>query len=190
MGFTGIFMTDSIVQKLREELLKGLPGKPAQNIMSPNVRFTGIKFPNPANAKSSGVLILLYPDVKGLSTVFIERTSFGPHGGQISLPGGKKENSDIGIISTALRETKEEIGVEVSPIQVVGELSPLYVPNSNFNIFPVIGYLDKLPVMLKDDKEVKSIIRIGIEELFHADNKGVKWFNKSEYNIEAPYYNA
>lgn len=189
-GFTGIFMTNKLVFNLKKELLNQLPGKPAQEKMSPTVRFTGISYPDPSNAKASGVLLLIFPDEMGLSTVFIKRTSFGPHGGQISLPGGKREQADPSIVSTALRETNEELGIETSPIKVLGELSSLYVPNSNFNIFPVLGYLEKSPTMVKEDKEVESIIRIGIKQLFHPDNKGVRFFSRSGFDIEAPYYKA
>ena len=183
-------MIDNFISKLEKELLKGLPGKSAQERMSPTVRFTGFMLPDKTKAKSSGVLILLYPKNSGVATVFIERTAFGPHGGQISLPGGKKEKNDSSLIATALRETSEELGIDVSSIHVLGELSSLYVPNSNFNIFPVVAYQDIIPKMSKEDKEVKSIIEIGLSELFHPDNKGVKSFIKSGYNIEAPYYNA
>ena len=190
MGFTGISTTDPFILDLHERLNTTLPGKAAQEIMAPTLRFTGIKYPGPAKAKRSGVLLLLYPDKTGWTTVFIERTAYGPHGGQISLPGGKIETEDKNLQATALRETKEEIGVSSEQIVVVGELTSLYVPNSNFFISPFVGFVKEAPEMIKDDKEVAPIIKIGIKELFDARNKSLKSFSKSGQNIHAPCYSA
>ncbi len=190
MEFTGISMTDTFISKVQKRIHMSLPGKAAQELMAPTVRFTGLKYPDPANSKRSGVLLLLYPDITGWSTVFIERTVYGPHGGQISLPGGKMEADDRDIQATALRETKEEIGVSPEQIEVLGELTSLYVPNSNFLVSPFVGFINEVPEMVKDDKEVASIIKIDVRELFDAKNKGTKSFSRSGYDIQAPYYRA
>ena len=72
---------------------------------------------------------------------FIQRPQYnGAHSGQISLPGGKSEPHDIDILTTALRETQEEIGIPSYEINVLGNLSPIYIPNSNFNVLPFVSY--------------------------------------------------
>ncbi len=78
----------------------------------------------------------------------IERTSHNPndrHRGQIGLPGGKREVDDVDLVATALREAEEEIGVPRERIEVLGQLSPLYVSVSNFMIYPTVGYVDAAP---------------------------------------------
>jgi len=183
-------MTERLIDRLKSKLGGVLPGKEAQEIMAPEVRFTGKKFPDPSLSKSSGVLLMLYPNKGEWTTVFIERTEFGPHGGQISLPGGKMEEHDKDIRSTALREAKEEIGVDQKKIKVIGQLSTLYVPHSNFDINPVVGYQEEIPEFNQDDKEVKTIISISLNELFDKKNRGIKTFINGGNAFHAPYYNA
>jgi len=183
-------MTKLIIEKLEINLNGKLPGMKAQENMAPNIRFPKSKFPDPELSQPSGVLILLYPNKGEWATVFIKRTSFGPHGGQISLPGGKQEKEDSDIIATALREAEEEIGADRNKIKVIGRLSPLFVPHSNFCISPVVGYQEDFPIFVKNQKEVQSIIRIQLNELFSQSNRGVQIFNRPDYEIQAPYYNA
>lgn len=184
-------MTNTLISNISGVLKGGkLPGEEAQLLMSPSVRVSGHIFPEPSHSRSSGVMVLLYPNSGDWSTVFIERTLYGPHGGQISLPGGKREKWDADISATALRETMEEIGVDQSDISVIGGLTPLYVPHSNFRIYPFVGFIEREPNMVKNDLEVKSIVRVGIGELFDKKNKGITNFYRSGFNINAPYYNA
>ncbi len=183
-------MTERFIKELEIKLKGNLPGKEAQEIMAPTVRFQGNKFPNPDLSKPSGVLILLFPSVGDWSTVFIKRTSFGLHGGQISLPGGKMEDNDIDIKATALREAMEEIGSDPFKIKVIGQLTPLHVPHSNFRITPFVGFLEEVPVLQQNEREVQAIIRIRLTELFDMKNRGIKTFNRSGNTIQAPYYNA
>ena len=181
-------MTEKLIEGLRKRLKRELPGSSAQELMAPNLRFTGNKLPDPKLSKPSAVLILLFPDAGDLTTVFIERTAYGPHGGQISLPGGKLEKTDKNIQETALREANEEIGVPGDEVEIIGQLTSLYVPHSNFCIVPVVGYLNKKPLFMKNDDEVVTIIEAKIYDLFHNRNKGVEHMNKGNFSIEAPYY--
>ena len=183
-------MTERTIERIKKKLDGDLPGREAQEIMAPTLRFAGVEFPDPSLSRTSGVLLLLYPRRGELSTVFIERTEFGPHGGQISLPGGKMEEHDRDVKSTALREAMEEIGVEQEKIQVMGQLSTLFVPHSNFTINPVIGFHNEIPEFVKNKEEVKSIISISLKELFDQRNKGVKTFINGSKTIHAPYYDA
>ncbi len=183
-------MTERLIEKLVTKINGVLPGKKAQEIMAPNIRYVGDKYPDRSNSTPSGVLILLYPNNGEWYTVFIERTTFGPHGGQISLPGGKKEDYDSDITVTALREAEEEIGINQTKIHVIGELTTLYVPHSNFSITPVVGFQNEIPVLKQNDLEVQSIINISFKELFDIKNKGIKTFNRGSNIIQAPCYNA
>jgi hypothetical protein len=70
----------------------------------------------------------------------------GIHSGQISLPGGKAEKTDPGPAFTALREAREEIGIDPEKVTIIGRLTDLYIPPSNYVVSPFIGYLAARPV--------------------------------------------
>ena len=122
-------------------------------------------------AKQSAVLILLYKKEKKPYLVLIERSSYkGVHSKQISFPGGKKEDQDINLKNTAKREAYEEIGIEIDKINIISELSYLYIPISNFIVFPFVATYTGNPTFIKDDKEVKKILEISIEDLLDKKN--------------------
>ena len=147
---------------LREELKKDLPGTEAQYKMAPGLRLH-IK-PN-TDVKKAAVLILLYPNGDSLSIVFIRRPKYiGIHSGQISLPGGKMEQNDSDLAVTALREAEEEIGINRNDVEILGQLSPLFIPVSNMLVSPVIGYVAAKPVFYAQQGEVVELIETSIEE--------------------------
>ncbi len=183
-------MYSQFINQLKNSLQKKLPGESAQKMMAPNIRFTGKTYPNKKTSKDSGVLILFYPDKNSLFIPFIQRPNYnGVHGGQISLPGGKFEIKDINLRTTALRETKEEIGVPNNQIEIIGHLSPIYIPNSNFNVTPFVGYAKNKPKFIPDSYEVQSIIEAPLNHLL--SNNYLSSFKKviNNHTIEAPYFN-
>jgi 8-oxo-dGTP pyrophosphatase MutT (NUDIX family) len=84
------------------------------------------------------------------------------HAGEISFPGGKWEKNDTDLLTTALRETKEEINLEIKPEQIVGQLKPVRTLNSGFRISSFVAVADELS-NLKDNVEVESILHIPLE---------------------------
>jgi 8-oxo-dGTP pyrophosphatase MutT (NUDIX family) len=183
-------MINSLMDHLSQCLKKELPGQSAQELMAPSVRPPGMDQFDGSNPRSSGVMILLFPAADGLSIVFIHRTPGGPHGGQISLPGGKAEKSDPDLFYTAKRETFEEVGVNPELIKVVGKLTPLYVPHSNYIIQPVIGYVESQPEFICDEKEVNGVIITPLKNLFNPENRKTMVLKRSDMEITAPYYDA
>jgi 8-oxo-dGTP pyrophosphatase MutT (NUDIX family) len=183
-------MTDSLILEIEKRMGKVLPGQQAQAMMAPSLRPGGRTGYDGSNPQLSGVMILLIPEDGILTTVFIHRTIWGPHGGQISLPGGKMEASDPDLIFTALRETSEEIGIETSSVKVLGSLTPLYVPHSNYLIHPVVGTMATVPEFNPDAHEVESVIRIALNELFDPENRKVMTIHRPGMDITAPYYDA
>jgi 8-oxo-dGTP pyrophosphatase MutT (NUDIX family) len=132
-----------------------------------------LEFP-PENAKLAGVMALFYPKEGEWQMVLIERQSFDErdqHKGQISFPGGKFDPSDADLSSTAIRETQEEIGVFSQYIQMLGSLTPIYIPVSNFHVFPYIGLMNFAPIFKPQWSEVKEIIEIPILDLLNPANQ-------------------
>jgi 8-oxo-dGTP pyrophosphatase MutT (NUDIX family) len=117
------------------------------------------------------VLILLYPINGILSFPLMRRPEYeGVHSGQISLPGGSREGDET-FEQNALRETREEFGV-TDPIEVLGALTPIYVPPSDFEIHPFVGYLPHRPTFTPDPVEVVEIIEVPLTLLFDEQAKG------------------
>ena len=150
-----------------EEIPK--PGLAAQLKMAPPQRFgtkeTLLKVPK--NVKKAAVMMLLYPNrEKELCFCLIQRTTYnGKHSGQISFPGGKREEEDIDFWSTALRESQEEVGVNPEKVQLITTLSPTYIPPSNFYVYPYLAYTNQCPDFIAEEGEVDHVIEVPLEDL-------------------------
>lgn len=175
------------IEQLKEELGKELPGQEFQLRMAPGIR---LQSRTRSATKKAAVLILLYPNGQSLYTVFIRRAKYlGIHSGQISLPGGKMEQDDPDINTTALREAKEEIGVNSDDVKILGGLSQLLIPVSNMLVFPVVGYIPYKPVFNPDLSEVDGIIETPIGEFLRQgviQNKIEKILFRE---VAVPFYN-
>lgn len=120
-----------------------------------------------------GVLLLLLETENDVEIVFTRRMEYaGVHSGQISFPGGKVEEQDSDFTATALRETEEEIGVGRSHLEVLGTLSELYIPPSNFLVYPTVAAAKTALNFKKQDREVKEIFSIPLSYFFLEESKG------------------
>lgn len=160
------------IEVLYQRLKQPLPGRDAQLKMASLVRIQKlIKSGVPKNAIRSSVLILLYPYQDTIGMVLMLRPQYqGIHSGQISLPGGKSELSDKDPGDTAMRESMEEIGINPAQIKLLGKLTDLYIPPSNYLVSPFIGYQEKNPKFHANPTEVAEIIEITLDELFNNAN--------------------
>lgn len=173
----------------KELLDQPLPGETAQVKMSPSSRFTGLNRPDRALARNSSVLILLFGKEHQVHFPLIRRTSYpGSHSGQISLPGGKVEPCDAAISDTAIRETEEELGISSKSIEIIGMLSPLYIPVSNFNVQPVIGWWHQPQPYCPNTREVEHIIEMPLEELISQHNPPTFSQQINEQEVISPFY--
>ncbi len=152
---------------LQQRLAQPLPGPTAHaRLVSTSYRPTRLELTPNAQTRQSAVLLLLYPGPHGLYLPLTQRHPYkGVHGGQISLPGGRTEPTDRSPVETALRETHEEVGVAPDEVRVLGQLSPLYVPPSNFLIHPVVGVLPYRPDFVPEPFEVADIIEAPLTRL-------------------------
>jgi|TARA_R110000782_G_scaffold237188_1_gene323492 8-oxo-dGTP pyrophosphatase MutT (NUDIX family) len=121
-------------------------------------------------ARQSGVLILFYEKNNILHTVLIKRAiNNSNHSGQIAFPGGKKEEHDANLIETALREANEEIGIVKEHVDVIGKLTDVFIPVSNFLVAPVIGFIDYSPTFTLQISEVYDIVEVEVQTLIHPN---------------------
>jgi 8-oxo-dGTP pyrophosphatase MutT (NUDIX family) len=184
-------MFERFIDSLKTALTNSLPGEKAQLLMGSGIRMKELRFmPMNDSTKKSGVMILLYPYQDSIFSALILRTkSKSKHSGQVALPGGKYEITDEDLIQTALRETNEEIGVDGKTIHVIGQLTPLYIPPSNFVVFPSVGYTESKPSFVPDRREVSEIIEYNLSELLKEENVKTKEFNvRDEATFVAPYF--
>lgn len=114
------------------------------------------------NPKYAAVNILLYQKNGDWYFPLIHRThnENDRHSGQISLPGGKKEETDADFAETAVRETWEEIGIETSKVKILRELSPIYIPPSNFFVYAFLSFTEVSPDFNFQKTEVQEILEI------------------------------
>ena len=176
---------------LESRLQRPLPGKVAQLKMSSLDRVKELRRMSPAdNAIQSSVLILLYPREGSISLVLMLRPVYpGVHSGQISLPGGKYEETDDSLVFTALREAREEIGIDPGQVQVIGQLTEMYIPPSNYIVTPVVGYQSTKPAFTSDPKEVAEVLEIRLDDLLDARNRQMKKAKLSlGFSLKVPSY--
>lgn len=155
---------ESFIAKINDQIKQPLPGEEAQFRMATAVRYN--RLPPPPDASKAGVLALLYPKSDEWHIVFIERASRYPqdrHRGQISFPGGRYEPTDETLEQTALREAEEEVGVDAGAVQILGKLTNLYIPVSNFLVYPYVGYVQERPGFIPDPSEVAAILEVPFE---------------------------
>jgi 8-oxo-dGTP pyrophosphatase MutT (NUDIX family) len=148
-----------------------------------------------AECREAGVLLLLYPHrITALHKIdlhltLIRRRQYpGVHSGQISLPGGRRENGET-LQQTALRETGEEIGVLPDMLQVEGPLSSLYTPPSNFCIYPYVAFSSIRPKFHPNPREVAEIIEVPLELLANpATCKKEVWYFEKYGDRQIPFF--
>lgn len=114
----------------------------------------------------------------------------GPHSGQVSFPGGKQEENDENLQKTALREAKEELGIDIEGVEVIGTMTGLYIPISNFLVYPYLGIMDTKPDFRPDPVEVRQIIEIRLDQLLDGVNIKRKpiMISLIGKEIETPYF--
>ncbi len=162
-------MHSSIKTYLKESLCGELPGMNAHiKMLPPGRRLKSYDHELP-EVKMSSVLLLVFPDGDQLYTCLMKRpVTMRHHPGQISFPGGKVEKDDLSEEMTALREAREEVGIDPSAIEIFGKLSALYVEVSRFSIQPILAWADQKPEFSVNAGEVEELILLPLN-LFLTD---------------------
>ena len=161
------------IERLTERLQEPLPGLDSQLQMAPLERRRHVKrFRVPDDARKSAVLILLYPqgDHNWHLPIQVRNAYPGVHSRQLGLPGGGMEPEDAHYEATALRETREEIGVPSDHIQLLGRLSPLYIPPSNYFVQPIVGTAAQRPDFTPDPSEVAELLEVPLRDFLDPAN--------------------
>jgi 8-oxo-dGTP pyrophosphatase MutT (NUDIX family) len=170
-------MESDFIRHIERQLQKPLPGRDAQFKMA-HVDRSVYEGPPPENAMQAAVLALFFLKHNSWRIALIERESGNVrdrHRGQISFPGGRRDETDTGLHATALREAEEEIGVLASKIKLLGTLTPLYIPVSNFHVHPFVGILEDYspPPFTPQAGEVKNVLEPAFELFTNPSNRQI-----------------
>lgn len=162
------------VEDVKNALVYPLPGEIGQRKMAPAPIEGQInRWETPDTCQEASVLLLIYPHNRQdngleLHLALTRRPEYpGVHGGQISLPGGRRERDET-LEETALRETAEEIGVASEDCQLIGQLTTLYTPPSNFCIYPFVAVTPTRPNFEPDPVEVAELIEVPLSLFFDS----------------------
>ena len=130
---------------------------------TPRVGWDPLKVPE--GTRDGAALLLIYPhhDTIHLSLT-VRGSGLRNHTGQVSLPGGRVDEGES-IEAAAIREAEEEIGVARDSVQLLGRLTPLHIPVSNFLLHPVVGVVPARPVFNRAEWEVARIIEPTLDQL-------------------------
>jgi len=118
------------------------------------------------NPKQAAVLAVFYPGASDETrfVLILRKTYKGVHSNQVGFPGGRVELDDQNLMHTALRETEEEVGIPGHEVEVLRELTRLYIPPSNFWVQPFMGVMQRTPRLVPQEDEVEAVLEIDLDE--------------------------
>ena len=166
---------------LREQLMpRWEDGSGARPIVPP---------PDAPPARSSAVLILLYQHAGSVQLPLTVRpTSLRTHSGEIALPGGSYDDTDADLSYTAVRETWEELGVPPDAVTLWGALSPVWIPITNFQITPYVGWAEQRPDFAPAPSEVAEVVEAPLELLLQPDTIRSEYRERRGAQMYIPYF--
>jgi 8-oxo-dGTP pyrophosphatase MutT (NUDIX family) len=178
----------TFAKDLQQRLQKPLPGELAHRKMASSSRLRYTAKPN-ERTRRSAVLICFYPYQHSIYLPLILRPQYdGVHAGQMAFPGGRMERIDENLTRTALREAQEEVGIRISDVKVLGQLTELFIPPSNFYVQPIVGILPYRPDFYPDPREVEAVVEVDLENLLDETIVGDTQIDVRGVLIDAPFY--
>jgi len=181
-------------RRLRDALKRPLPGHDAF------LELSGYKRPDLEAARRgdppprmSAVLALMYEKQAEAHVLLMLRPEYeGVHSGQVSFPGGRQEEGDADLVATALREYSEETGAASAGIEVLGALTPVYIPPSRSLVTPYIGIAQQAGTFAPDPSEVAELIEAPLSLLLRDDilRRREQHIAIMGRSVEIPYFDV
>jgi 8-oxo-dGTP pyrophosphatase MutT (NUDIX family) len=165
----------------------GLPGLEAHAHLAPKPRHGWAPGVVPDGARAAAGLVLLYPIENRVHVLLTVRShELSSHAGQVSFPGGRVE-ADETLPQAALRETAEEVGIAPAGVRVLGHLSTLYIPVSDFALHPILGTTSSRPPFRPATAEVSRILEASLDTLGTVGPRcGYRWRGPERFDV--PYF--
>ncbi len=183
-------MTFLTLAQIRAALaLPGFDAEAAQRLMAPRPRAMRRSERRAGSPRQASVLVLLYPLDGELAVVLVRRAAHPQdvHSGQIGLPGGAREPGETAL-QAAMREAREELGLR-EPVDVLGQLTQVYIPPSDFEVTPIVGHVALHPVWQPDAAEVVEVIECPLAWLLDDARKVVEEWPVGASSMHVPWYN-
>lgn len=177
------------ILKLRHRFSEPLPGLDTFIDMAPDLRRRiNIDHALAAGCRKGAALLLLYP-IDGIThTVLTVRSlSLRSHAGQISLPGGRLDPGET-VIEAALREAWEELAIISAEVELLGSLSPMYIPPSNSCLTTIVGATSRRPDFRPHKGEVAELIEIPMDHFVGATNRRLETWNLRGERRQIPFF--
>ncbi len=178
-----------IKEKIKEVLPEFLMGDDAFMEMMPKSEGKPMRslIPDKSEQPNPSAVLILF-DKNFNMPLTLRNRDLNHHPGEISFPGGRSEGNEMPI-ETALREAEEEIGLDGKSVEIIGELSRLYIPHSSSMLTPILGYIDELPKFIINPEEVEDVIIANLYHLaFEAEVKYKTEVFGSFGTFEVPYW--
>jgi 8-oxo-dGTP pyrophosphatase MutT (NUDIX family) len=183
-------MTPTLATIEQALALSEFDAEAAQGKMAPLIRARSRPPELSGKPRLGGVLVLLYRRRAQLHLVLTKRRDDLPsHAGQISFPGGKNEEPES-LLATALRETEEEIGIAALNLTVLGALTPIYIPPSDYEVHPFVALYNEHqgPRFKAAPREVAQIIEAPLSALLDPHARVEELWNLGSQQVTVPYF--
>ena len=183
-------MSYSIEQIKQAVTLTNFDGHAAHKKMMPVLTGTTYRPTTSPTARIGSVLIMLYCRQSEIHIVLTRRRdNLSAHAGQISFPGGKHDPPET-LPTTALRETEEEVGIAPSLLTVLGQLTPLYILPSDFEVYPYVAWYHngKQPNFKPNSDEVAEIIEVPLRHLLDSHTRATERRHIQGLDVHVPYF--
>ena len=167
--------------------LPGFDVEAAQNKMLPRPRGTRLPESN-GLTRQGGVLVILYLlDGQNHLVLTRRRDDLQSHAGQISFPGGQREDGES-LRATAIREAQEEVGIKPTNLSILGRLECLYIPPTDYEVYPFVAWHTGRPQFTAQVEEVAEILEVPLGHLLDPDNHFEELWEIRGYQVQVPYY--
>lgn len=183
-------MLPSILEEVRQALhLSQFDSVAAQSLMKPVPRSMAREPSREGDPRQGAVLLLLFQYKERLHFVLTRRREhLAAHAGQISLPGGRREEGES-LEEAAVREAYEEIGINPQKVTILGRLTPLYILPSDFEVHPFVGWSADKPEYVPQHSEVAEIIEAPLADILDENVRREETWKRNDITMQVPYFN-
>ena len=184
----------AVAARLRARLADGAlrPGHDAHLTMAPSHRLDhALLSVEGKAARQAATLVLVYGTAGGEAAVLltVRPETLRDHGGQVAFPGGRLDDGETAL-DAALREAREEVGLDAASVEVVGAMTPLYVPPTRFSVTPVVALAPSLPPLVPAPDEVAALLPAPLGALFDPANRHVAPWDTAFGTSDVPHHRA
>jgi len=142
----------------------------------------------PGQPRQGAVLVIIYTkDGEEYLVLTRRRDDLNDHAGQISFPGGQREEGETMPVA-ALREANEEVGVQVSALELLGKLTCIYIPPTDFEVHPFVAWHEGRPIFIPQEREVAEILEVPLSLLIEPEIQHEDVWDIQGTIVEVPYY--